>query len=97
MGLLRRVIRLYPQNKKAAADLAKLGAKLKKHKESEARMSKKMLGLDRYEEEKRKQFENSWWRMWKKVSPVAAVGLAGAVVGVAAAAYARLKLWTWFG
>ncbi len=36
-GVLRRLTRLYPNNKGAAADLARLEAKQKKHKENESR------------------------------------------------------------
>lgn len=55
IGILRRICRLYPDNATAQADLARVSAKQKKSRENEEKMSKKMLGLDKYEAEKAKE------------------------------------------
>jgi len=55
LGILRRICRLYPENTSAKSDLARVSAKQKKGRENEERMSKKMLGLDKYEAEKARE------------------------------------------
>jgi len=47
IGILRRVNRLYPNNKQSQAELNKLTGKVKAGKEKEQVMSRKMLGLDK--------------------------------------------------
>ncbi|CAB4056775.1 FKBP8 [Lepeophtheirus salmonis] len=51
IGLLRRVTRLYTRNTVAKSELNKLLENRKKSRIHEERLSKKMLGLDKYEEE----------------------------------------------
>ena len=46
IGILRRVNRLYPNNKECQAELARLTSKVKAGKEKEQMLSRKMLGLD---------------------------------------------------
>jgi len=55
IGILRRICRLYPENATAKADLARVSAKQKKSRQNEEKMSKKMLGLDKYEAEKARE------------------------------------------
>jgi len=55
LGILRRISRLYPNNSSAKADLVRVSAKQKKSRENEEKISKKMLGLDKYEAEKSKE------------------------------------------
>jgi len=47
IGILRRVNRLYPANSECQSELARLTSKVKKSKEKEQMMSRKMLGLDK--------------------------------------------------
>ena len=47
IGILRRVNRLYPANSQCQSELARLTSKVKKSKEKEQTMSRKMLGLDK--------------------------------------------------
>merc|ERR1712117_640759 len=47
IGILRRVNRLYPNNKECQAELARLTSKVKAGKEKEQMLSRKMLGLDK--------------------------------------------------
>ena len=47
IGILRRVNRLYPNNKQCQAELSRLTSKVKAGKEKEQLMSRKMLGLDK--------------------------------------------------
>jgi len=60
IGVLRRLSRMYKDNKQANADLKKLLGHREKSREKEGEMSKKMLGLDKYEEEKAKQKALKW-------------------------------------
>ena len=60
IGTLRRVNRLYKDNKLANSELQKLLSKQAKTREKEGLMSKKMLGLDKYEEEKAKEKAKKW-------------------------------------
>ena len=60
IGTLRRVNRLYKDNKLANSELQKLLSKQTKTREKERLMSKKMLGLDKYEEEKAKEKAKKW-------------------------------------
>ena len=60
IGTLRRVNRLYKDNKLAHVELQKLLSKQSKSREKEELMSKKMLGLDKYEEEKARQKAQRW-------------------------------------
>ena len=60
IGTLRRVNRLYKDNKLANSELQKLLSKQAKTREKEGLMSKKMLGLDKYEEEKAKEKAEKW-------------------------------------
>ena len=46
MGILRRVSRLYPNNKQSQAELTRLTSKQKRNREKEQMLSRKMLGLD---------------------------------------------------
>ena len=88
MGVLRRIQRLYPDNKLAKAELAKLTAKERKNKTAEQKMVKKMLGLDKYEEERKAQLEanKSWW-----MKSVGLTSLAVAGFGVAVATALKFK------
>ena len=45
IGILRRVSRLYPNNKQCQAELARLTTKMKTGREKEQILSRKMLGL----------------------------------------------------
>merc|ERR1719210_2176161 len=47
IGILRRVNRLSPANSQCQSELARLTSKVKKSKEKEQTMSRKMLGLDK--------------------------------------------------
>jgi len=49
IGILRRVNRLYPTNKQCHAELSRLTNKAKASKEKEQLMSRKMLGLDKFQ------------------------------------------------
>jgi len=55
LGILRRISRLYPNNSSAKADIIRLSTKQKQSREKEEKISKKMLGLDKYEAEKAKE------------------------------------------
>ena len=66
----------------------------KKHRATESKMSRKMLGLDKYEEEKKRQAELGWSRnlgVGTKAAAAAAVTVIAA--GAVAAAAAKFKLW----
>jgi len=52
VGTLRRVVRLYKDNKLAQSELQRLLNKQNQYNQSAKNMSKKMLELDKYEEEK---------------------------------------------
>jgi len=80
LGLLRRITRLYPENKSARADLARMTAKQRKNKEQEFRMSKRMLGLDKVPPK----------RPWYKSLPGSGLYLAVAAVGALAGAVAAV-------
>jgi len=83
LGLLRRITRLYPENKSSRADLARMTAKQRRSKEQEFRMSKRMLGLDKVQPKK------PWWRSGLSRGAGLYVGMAavGALAGAAAAVY----------
>merc|ERR1711963_808158 len=51
VGTLRRVVRLYKDNKLAQSELQRLLSKQNQYNQSQKNMSKKMLELDKYEEE----------------------------------------------
>ena len=55
LGILRRISRLYPNNSSAKADIIRLSTKQRQSREKEEKISKKMLGLDKYEAEKAKE------------------------------------------
>ena len=59
-------------------DFYRLTAKQRKHKQAEQQLSKKMLGLDKYEEEK--QSQNSW----KNLGITSGLLLGTAIIGAAA-------------
>eukprot|EP00096_Caligus_rogercresseyi_P006558 TRINITY_DN2308_c0_g1_i1.p1 TRINITY_DN2308_c0_g1~~TRINITY_DN2308_c0_g1_i1.p1 ORF type:complete len:367 (+),score=101.14 TRINITY_DN2308_c0_g1_i1:46-1146(+) len=91
IGLLRRVTRLYPQNAAAKNELARLLEGRKKTRAHEERLSKKMLGLDKYEEELKKS--RSWFngKMTLK-SGLAYFGGLSAVVGLASVVISQYVL-----
>jgi len=76
MGILRRINRLYPNNKQCHVELSRINTLLKKSREEEGRLSRKMLGLDKEPEHDKSSFSI------KAVSiGVAALGGLGALVG----------------
>ena len=63
IGPLRRVTRMYPQNASAQAELQRVLQKEAKANEKAKNLSKKMLGLDKYEAEKVKESARyTWWK-----------------------------------
>lgn len=78
MGILRRINRLYPNNKQCQVELSRLSAVQKKNRDLEGKMSRKMLGL---EDEKPQAKSN-----YKTLSiALAALGGLGALAGAYAA------------
>merc|ERR1739848_423346 len=82
LGILRRISRLYPNNSSAKADLLRLTAKQKKNREKEEKISKKMLGLDKYEAEKSKE---KWYSKYVRNG---LFSTNNAVIGVSAVIFA---------
>jgi len=82
IGVLRRVSRLYPENKKAKAELNKILAKYKKGLEKEQTMSKKMLEITDLPPLPRpsSRFNTDLWRNHTKLI-LACVGGIGALLG----------------
>ncbi len=80
MGLLRRVTRLYPENKSAKNDLQRLQVKQRKSRQQEFAMSKRMLGLDKVKP-KEKPFFGGGSKM--ALAAFAVVGAVGALLGAA--------------
>ena len=60
IGILRRVTRLYNDNKQAQAELQRLLSRQSQYNQKAKAMSKKMLGLDKYEEEMAKKKSEKW-------------------------------------
>lgn len=87
LGVLKRIVQLYPENTSARADLAKLTAKQKKSRLNEERMSKKMLGLDRHEAERKPQ---GWLGTWPRSKFVLTSVVLGVSVGFV---FGRLDTW----
>lgn len=78
VGILRRLVRLYPNNTQSQALLTKLTTKKKKNRRVEEELSKKMLGLDKYEEE---QKNKSKWKIPRFFTVGLVVGGVGALLG----------------
>lgn len=95
MGILRRICRLYPNNSSAKADLVRVSAKLKKNRQNEEKISKKMLGLDKYEVEKTKE---KWYSKYVRnglfSTKNAAIGVSAVIFAAAgtAAYFAQFHL-----
>jgi len=89
IGNLRRVTRLYPNNVSAKTDLTRLVAKQRKSLLNQQNMSRKMLGLDKYDhikkaEEEEEARRRGWWGrlVSKKVLVTSAlVGLTSLALG----------------
>ena len=88
IGTLRRVTRLYKDNKLAQAELQRLLGRQVQYNQKAKTMSKKMLGLDKYEEEMAKAADAKKWRFNQTLLLGAMMGGLGAVLG---GAYAWLN------
>ena len=88
LGILRRVTRLFPDNKPAKNDMIRLTAKQKKNKDKEFRMSRKMLGLDKPSNSS----SSSWFPKIQKPSTIGFCLLVGAVGSALGAITAFYKL-----
>jgi len=82
LGILRRISRLYPNNTSAKADLLRVSAKQKKFRANEEKLSKKMLGLDKYEAEKANE------RWYTKFVRDGTFSTKNAVIGISAVIFA---------
>lgn len=88
IGTLKRVTRLYKDNKLALVELQRLQAKNAQIRIKEEKMSKKMLGLDKYEAEQAKKKANS--QKWGKLLVMSVVmGSMGILLGGGLAAFNR--------
>jgi len=78
VGTLRRVVRLYKDNKLAQSELQRLLSKQNQYNQSQKNMSKKMLQLDKYEEEKKaaeaKKKADEWRLKTKAIILTAMIG-----------------------
>ncbi len=79
-GVLRRQTRLFPNNKTAQIELNKLLDKLKSQRRKEETLSKKMLGLDKYEAEAKAK-KAGWGRVSKTLFMTFVMGGMGAILG----------------
>lgn len=87
LGIYKRIQTLYPNNTQVKADILKLSSIQKKNKEKETRLSKKMLGLDKVEEEKSSNMKNYLKVVAKNI------GFAVCSLGVVLAAVAASQKW----
>ncbi len=85
IGTLRRVTRLYKDNKLAQSELQRLLGKEAQYKEKSKNLSKKMLGLDKYEAEQQENKKQGRWEFVKNILIATAV-----VASAAGLAYAGL-------
>lgn len=91
VGTLRRVTRLYSENKVAQAELQRLLGKKTKDDEKAKFMSKKMLGLDKYEEEQKKKEASQWSYSQKSLFIASVMAFAGIALGSLSAVYSQYK------
>lgn len=81
IGTLRRVTRLYKDNKEAQKDLQRLLGQQAQYNAKAKNISKKMLGLDKYEEEQAaKKKAQKRWNLWTKSVILACVAGFGAIL-----------------
>lgn len=86
IGTLKRVTRLYKENKLALSELQRLLSKNAQIRMKEEKMSKKMLGLDKYEaEQAEKKAKNQKWGQTLLMSVI--VGSVGILLGGSYAAF----------
>ena len=87
IGPLRRVTRMYPNNASAQAELQRVLQKEAKANEKAKNLSKKMLGLDKYEAEKAGQ-ESARYTWWKQTAILgSSMAFIGAALGALMAYY----------
>ena len=92
VGTLRRITRLYKENKLAQSELQRLLGRQANYNQKAKEMSKKMLELDKYEAEQAKKKANQGWRQYLSQTLVLSVAMGGfgALLGGAYAWYSNV-------